>query len=49
MVHYTMPIKVIHHINKLKDNHIIISFDVQKDFKKILFNFIVKFHEKAKW
>ena len=36
-------IKVIHHINKLKDkNHIIISIDAEKAFGKIQQPFMIK-------
>ena len=36
-------IKVIHHINKLKDkNHMIISIDAEKDFDKIQHLFMIK-------
>ena len=42
-------IKVIHHINKLKDkNHTIISIDAEKDFHKIQHPFIIKTLKK-KW
>ena len=36
-------IKVIHHINKLKDkNHMIISIDAEKAFDKIQHSFMIK-------
>ena len=36
-------IKVIHHINKLKDkNHMIISIDAEKAFQKIQHPFMIK-------
>ena len=35
-------VNVIHHINKLKDNHMIISIDAEKAFDKIQHPFIVK-------
>ena len=42
-------IKVIHHINKLKDkNHIIISIDAEKDFDKIQHPFMIKTLQKAR-
>ena len=41
-------IKVIHHINKLKDkNHMIISIDAEKDFDKIQYQFMIKTLQKA--
>ena len=41
-------IKVIHHINKLKDkNHMIISIDAEKAFDKIQHPFIIKTLQKA--
>ena len=41
-------IKVIHHINKLKDkNHMIISIDEEKAFDKIQFPFMIKTFQKA--
>ena len=35
-------INVIHHINKLKKNHMIISLDVEKAFDKIQHPFMIK-------
>ena len=41
-------IKVIHHINKLKDtNHMIISIDTEKAFDKIQHPFMIKTLRKA--
>ena len=41
-------IKVIHHINKLKDkNHMIISIDAEKAFDKIQHPFMIKSLQKA--
>ena len=41
-------IKVIHHINKLKDkNHMIISIDAEKAFDKIQHPFMIKTLQKA--
>ena len=41
-------IKVIHHINKLKDkNHMIISIDAEKAFDKIQHPFMIKILQKA--
>ena len=41
-------ISVIHHINKLKDkNHMIISIDAEKAFKKIQHPFMIKTLQKA--
>ena len=41
-------INVIHHINKLKDkNHMIISVDAEKAFKKIQYPFMIKTLQKA--
>ena len=41
-------IKVIHHINKLKDkNHMIISIDAEKAFDKIQNPFMIKTLQKA--
>ena len=40
-------IKVIHHINKLKDkNHMIISVDAEKTFDKIQYLFKIKTFQK---
>ena len=42
-----MQIKVIHHINKLKDkNHMIISIDAEKAFNKIQHPFMIKIFQK---
>ena len=42
-----MQIKVIHHINKLKDkNHMIISIDAKKAFDKIQHPFMIKTLQK---
>ena len=42
-----MQIKVIHHINKLKDkNHMIISIDAEKAFDKIQHPFMIKTLQK---
>ena len=35
-------INVIHHINKLKKNHMIISIDAEKAFDKIQHQFMIK-------
>ena len=41
-------IKVIHHINKLKDeNHMLISIDAEKAFEKIQHPFMIKTLQKA--
>ena len=41
------PISVIHHINKLKNkNHMIISIDAEKAFKKIQYPFVIKTSRK---
>ena len=41
-------IKLIHHINKLKDkNHVIISIEVEKAFDKIQHPFKIKTLQKA--
>ena len=41
-------IKVIHHINKLKDkNHMIISIDAEKAFDKIQHPFMIKTLQKT--
>ena len=41
-------IKVIHHVNKLKDkNHMIISIDAEKAFDKIQHPFMIKTLQKA--
>ena len=41
-------IKVIHHINKLKNkNHMIISIDAEKAFDKILHPFMIKTLQKV--
>ena len=41
-------IKLIHHINKLKDkNHMIISIDAEKAFDKIQHTFMIKILQKA--
>ena len=40
-------ISVIHHINKLKKNHIIISIDAEKVFDKIQHPFMIKTLQKA--
>ena len=34
-------ISVMHHINKLKENHMIISIDTEKAFNKIQHPFII--------
>ena len=34
-------INMLHHINKMKDNHMIISIDAEKEFDKIQHPFIV--------
>jgi hypothetical protein len=37
------PIKVIQHINRIKDqNHLIISVDAEKAFEKIQHHFMIK-------
>ena len=40
-------INVINHINKLKDNHMIISIDAEKAFDKIQHPFMIKTIQKA--
>ena len=40
-------INVIYHINKLKDNHMIISIDAEKAFDKIQHPFMIKTLKKA--
>ena len=45
--HTCKSIKVIHHINKLKDkNHMIISIDAEKAFDKIQHPFMIKTLQK---
>ena len=41
-----MQINVIHHINKLKKNHMIISKDAEKAFDKIQHPFMIKTLQK---
>ena len=41
-------INVIHHINKLKNNHMIISTDAEKSFDNIQHQFLIK-HLSTKW
>ena len=36
------PINVIHHINKIKNNNMIISIDAKKAFDKIQHTFVIK-------
>ena len=38
---------MIHHINKLKKNHMIISIDVEKAFNKIQHPFMIKTLQKV--
>ena len=40
-------INVIHHTNKLKKNHMIISIDAEKAFDKIQHPFMIKIIQKA--
>ena len=40
-------INTIHHVNKLKDNHMIISIDAEKAFDKIQHPFMIKSLQKA--
>ena len=40
-------INMIHHVNKLKDNHMIISIDAEKAFDKIQHPFMTKTLQKA--
>ena len=47
-VHICKSINVIHHINKLKNkNHMIISIDAEKGFKKIQHPFMIKTLQKV--
>uniref|UniRef100_A0A8C0A3L6 Reverse transcriptase domain-containing protein n=1 Tax=Bos mutus grunniens TaxID=30521 RepID=A0A8C0A3L6_BOSMU len=39
-------INVIHHINKLKNNHMIISIDAEKAFDKIQHPFMIRTLQK---
>ena len=43
---FTKSINVIHHINKLKDNHMIISRDTEQAFDKIQHPFMMKTLQK---
>ena len=40
------PINVIHHINKIKNNNMIISIDAKKAFEKIHHTFVIKKKKK---
>ena len=39
-------INVIHHINKVKDNHMIVSVDAENDFDKTQYSFMIKALQK---
>jgi hypothetical protein len=42
MVQHTQIIKVIHCINRINKNHMIISIDTENEFNKIQYPFMIK-------